>query len=103
MSSSEESEADEAMKALTRLFSDPKLPSKAHFRCSVDGPSEGDLLFESIIDEILCLDPSSNYKSWVRRLYRLGLISRIPAKWADPQDAEMPGKVGGDGDGFHLR
>jgi hypothetical protein len=31
------SEADAAMRALTELFSDPKLKAKAHFRYPVDG------------------------------------------------------------------
>jgi hypothetical protein len=31
------SEADAAMRALTELFSDPKLRGKAHFRYPVDG------------------------------------------------------------------
>jgi hypothetical protein len=66
MSSSKENEADEAMKALTRLFSDPKLPSKAHFSCSVDGPTELDLFFETILDEAFGHDANSKYKSWVR-------------------------------------
>lgn len=81
MSSSKDSEADEAMKALTRLFSDPKIPSKAHFRCRVDGPTETDLFFESILDETFGYDPNSKYKCWVRRLHRLGLISWIPREW----------------------
>ncbi len=86
MGSSTESEADEAMIALTRIFSDPKLPSNAHFRCSIDGPTELDLFFEAILDETFGHDPNSKYKCWVRRLYRLGLISRIPREWGDPED-----------------
>jgi hypothetical protein len=33
-------EADAAMAKLVELFSDPRLASKAHFRCCVDGPDE---------------------------------------------------------------
>ncbi len=32
--------ADEAMRELVELFSDPSLASKAQFRCYVDGPTE---------------------------------------------------------------
>ena len=85
MSSSEDDEVDEAMEALTRIFSDPKLAAKAHFRCSVDGPTEMDRLFESIMDETFGLHARSEYKRWVTRLYRLGLIPEVPADWGDPQ------------------
>jgi hypothetical protein len=92
MNSSEESEADEAMKALTRQFSDPKFHFKAYFHCPVDGPAEFDLLFEAILDDTFGHNPNSKYKCWVRRLYGLGLISRIPQEWADPEDAgNLPG------------
>ena len=73
--------AAEAMAKLTELFSDPNLPSKARFRCGTEGPDEFDLLFESILDEQFGYDPDSEYKVWVRRLYRLGLIPRIPREW----------------------
>ena len=73
--------ADEAMAKLVELFSDPSLASKAHFRCCVDGPDEFDLLFESIVDEQFGYDLHSEYKRWARRLYRLGLIPRIPREW----------------------
>jgi len=92
MSSSKDNEVDEAMKALTQIFSDPKLPSKAHFRCSVDGPTELDLFFERIIDEVFGPDPNSEYKCWVRRLYRLGLISKVPPEWGDPGHLELLGR-----------
>ena len=72
---------DEALAKLTELFSDPNLPSKAQFRCGVEGPDEFDVLFESIIDEQFGYDPNSEYKNWVRRLYGLGLIPRIPSEW----------------------
>jgi hypothetical protein len=45
------SAADEAMARLVELFSDPSLPSKARLRCSVEGPDDFDVLFESIIDD----------------------------------------------------
>ena len=43
--------AAEAMAKLVELFSDPSLASKAQFRCCVDGPTEFEVLFESIVDE----------------------------------------------------
>jgi hypothetical protein len=61
--------AEEAMAKLVELFSDPSLPSKARFRCPVEGPDEFDVLFESIIDDQFGHDPNSEYKRWVRRLY----------------------------------
>jgi hypothetical protein len=76
--------ADAAMRELVELFSDPNLPSKARFRCSIEGPTEFDLLFESIIDDQFGYDPNSEYKNWVRRLYSVGLISRIPSEWESP-------------------
>jgi hypothetical protein len=80
--------ADEAMRMLVELFSDPNLPSKARFRCGVEGPDEFDVLFESIVDEQFGYDPNSDYKNWVRRLYSLGLISRIPSEWNAPETLE---------------
>jgi hypothetical protein len=81
-------EADAAMKELVELFSDPNLPSKARFRCSTEGPSEFDLLFESILDDQFGYDPNSEYKSWGRHLYCLGLISRIPSEWNENEMLE---------------
>ena len=78
---SKERETDEAMKALTQIFSDPKLRSRAHFRCSVEGPMESDVFFEKFLDEAFGHNPNSKYKCWVRRLYSLGLISKIPREW----------------------
>ena len=72
---------DEALPKLRELFSDPNLPSKAQFRCGTEGPTEIDVLFESIIDEQYGYDPNSEYKRWVRRLYELGLIPRLPEEW----------------------
>ncbi len=73
--------AHEAMRRLVELFSDPSLASKAHFRCGVEGPDEFDLLFESIVDERFGHDRNSEYKQWVRRLYELGFIPRLPDEW----------------------
>ena len=50
--------ADEAMRELVELFSDPNLPSKARFRCDVEGPDEFDVLFESIVDEHFGYNPN---------------------------------------------
>jgi hypothetical protein len=65
--------ADEAMRELVELFSDPSLASKARFRCGTEGPDEFDVLFESTLDERFGYEPNSEYKQWVRRLYRLGI------------------------------
>ncbi len=77
--------AHEAMRKLVELFSDPSLASKARFRCGVEGPDEFDVLFESIVDEQFGYNPNSEYKRWVRSLYRLGLILRIPSEWKAPE------------------
>ena len=84
--------ADEAMRKLVELFSDPAVASQARFRCSTEGPDEIDVLFESILDDQFGYDPNSNYKNWVRRLYSLGLISRIPSEW-EAQNAERKSPV----------
>jgi hypothetical protein len=78
---------DAAMRDLVELFSDPVVVSQARLRCSTDGPDEFDVLFESILDEQFGYDRNSNYKTWVRRLYGLGLVSRIPSEW---KAAETP-------------
>jgi hypothetical protein len=78
--------ADEAMAKLVELFSDPSLASKAQFRCCVDGPTEFEVLLESIVDEQFGYNPNSEYKRWVRSLYRLGLILRIPSEWEAPEN-----------------
>jgi hypothetical protein len=80
--------AEEAMRKLVELFSDPSLASKAQFRCCVDGPTEFEVLFESIVDEQFGYNPNSEYKRWVRSLYRLGLILRIPSEWEAPERPE---------------
>jgi hypothetical protein len=41
-----ESEADQAMRVLTQLFSTPEVKAKAHRRCGINGPTEFDVLFE---------------------------------------------------------
>jgi hypothetical protein len=80
MSDKEESEqrvspaADQAVGGLVKLFSDPKLPSKAQFRCGVEGPTEFDVLFESVIEKVF---GDSEYKQWVKRPHDLGLIFSI--------------------------
>jgi len=70
--------ADAAIVRLVVLFSDPAMMARAHFRCSTEGPTEFDVLFESIIDDQFGYEPNSEIKNWVRRLYGLGLIPRIP-------------------------
>jgi hypothetical protein len=72
---------DAAMRELKELFSDPAVVPQARFRCSTEGPDEIDVLFESILDDQFGYDSNSKYKSWVRHLYDLGLISRIPSEW----------------------
>jgi hypothetical protein len=57
-----ESAADEAMKALRRLFSEPNLATKAHFRCSIDGPTDLSVFFESMLDDVFGRDPNGDYK-----------------------------------------
>jgi hypothetical protein len=69
------------MAKLVELFSDPSLPSKAQLRCPVEGPDDFDVLFESIIDDEFGHNPISEYKQWVRRLYQLGFIPRLPGEW----------------------
>jgi hypothetical protein len=73
--------ADAAMRNLVELFSDPAIAAQARFRCSTEGPDDIDVLFESILDNQFGYDPNSKYKCWVRHLYGLGLISRIPSDW----------------------
>jgi len=48
--------AEEAMAKL-RNCSNPSLSSKARLRCGVEGPTEFDILFESILDEQFGYDP----------------------------------------------
>jgi len=81
-------EADAAMRKLVELFSDPAVVARAHLRCSTEGPTEFDVLFESISDDQFGYEPNSKYKNWVRRLYSLGLIPRIPSEWAVAETPE---------------
>jgi hypothetical protein len=83
-----EDAANEAANALTRLFSSREIANKAHFRCSIDGPTDSDVLFESVLDDVFGRDAGSDYKRWVRRLYRLGLIPKMPRKWKTSKHLE---------------
>jgi hypothetical protein len=60
--------ADQAMRELVELFSDPAVVARAHFRCSTEGPTEFDVLFETNLDEQFGYDPNSEYKRWVTPL-----------------------------------
>jgi hypothetical protein len=42
-----------------------------------------------ILDDQFGYDPNSEYKCWVRHLYGLGLISRIPSDWESPETPEV--------------
>jgi hypothetical protein len=77
-----EDAAEAAMKALTHLFSSRKLANRAHFRCGIDGPTDFDILFQSVLDDVFGREPNSAYKCWVRRLCRSGLISTVPDSWS---------------------
>ena len=68
--------ADEGFRGLTEIFSDPKLRGRAHFRCSLEGPSEIDLALHRAIDEVFGCE-EHEYERWVERLYRLGLIKSL--------------------------
>jgi hypothetical protein len=81
-------EADAAAAELVKIFSDPNLSTKPRFRCAVEGPDEFDVMFESIMEEQFGDEPNSKYKNWVRRLYGLGLIPRIPSEWEAPETLE---------------
>ena len=81
--------ADAAMRKLVELFSDPAIAAQARFRCSTEGPDDIDVLFESILDDQFGYDSNSEYKCWVRHLYGLGLISRIPSEWESPEMPEV--------------
>jgi hypothetical protein len=71
-------EADAAMAELVKIFSDPNLPTIPRFRCRVEGPDECDVMFESIMEEQF---GDSEYEEWAKRLYKLGLIARLPDEW----------------------
>jgi len=85
---------DAAMRELKELFSNPAVVSQARLCCSTEGPTEVDVMFESIIDEQYGYDPNSEYKRWVRRLYRLGLIPRIPSEWELSEEQAGRNKFG---------
>jgi hypothetical protein len=62
------------MRALTELFSDPKVKGKAHFRYPVDGQrSETDGAVDPALEA--AFGPNKEYERWVRRLRRLGLVN----------------------------
>jgi hypothetical protein len=84
--------ADAAMRELVELFSDPAIVARAHFRCSTEGPTDIEVMFESILDDQFGYEPNSEYKNWIRRLYDLGLIPRIPSEWEAPEtpDGKSP-------------
>lgn len=77
--------ADEAMRKLVELFSDPAVVARAHFRCSTEGLTDLEVMLGSILDDQFGHDPNSEYKNWIRRLYDLGLIPRIPSDWEAPE------------------
>ncbi len=82
------SDADNAMRALVELFSDPKLKSKAHFRYPVDGRrSEAEQAVDAAIEA--AFGPDKKREHWVRRLRRLGLVNDrnggTPAKRPRPR------------------
>ena len=79
---------DAAMRELKELFSNPAVVSQARLCCSTEGPTEFDVMFESILDDQFGYNPNSEYKNWVRSLYRLGLIPRIPSEWEVPETPE---------------
>jgi hypothetical protein len=85
--------ADAATRNLVELFSDPAIAAQARFRCSTEGPDDIDVLFESILDDQFGYDPNSKYKCWVRHLYGLGLISRIPSEWEAPETPERKSRA----------
>jgi hypothetical protein len=61
---------DAIARALSKLFSNPKLRSRAHFRYPVDGKlSEFERAFDAIGG------PNKKQERWVRRLRQLGLIN----------------------------
>ena len=90
--------ADAAMRKLVELFSDPAVVAGAHFRCSTEGPTDIDVMIESIIDEQFGYDENSEYKQWGRCLYRLGLIPTIPSEWATSGETGRGEFVGAAGD-----
>lgn len=78
-----ECDAYQAVKGLAQLFSTPEVKAKAHYRCGIGGPTELNVIFEEALDHVFGRDLDSEYKRWVRRLYKLGLISHMPDDWKD--------------------
>jgi hypothetical protein len=68
------SDPDEAMRALTELFSEPELRRSAHFRYPVDGRlNDFDRAIYDAVDKQF--GPNTKRERWVQRLRRLGLVS----------------------------
>ena len=78
-----ESDADQAMESFAQLFLAPEVKAKAHHRCGIGGPTELNVVFEEALDHVFGRDPNSEYKRWIGRLYKLGLISHMPGDWKD--------------------
>lgn len=68
-----ESDADQGMESFAQLILAPEVKAKAHHRCGVGGPTELNVVFEEALDHVFGRDPNSEYKRWIRRLYKLGL------------------------------
>jgi hypothetical protein len=66
---------NDAIKALAELFSSPRVRAHAHFRYRIGGPTEVEKAFDSACEEVFGHDCDKEYKRWVRRLRRLGLIA----------------------------
>jgi len=69
-------EVDAALEKLKELFSDPAMATRASFRCSTEGPTADEAMNESIRGE-----ENSEYRQWIKRLYELGFIPRLPDEW----------------------
>lgn len=54
---------NEAMKALTRIFSSRQLFTNAYFRCGIEGPTEFDLFYESMRSDLFVVNPATDYKN----------------------------------------
>jgi hypothetical protein len=76
------------MRELIELFSDPKIRSTASFRCCTDGPTEFDILFESIVDEQYGYDPNSEYKRSSDVFIASDLFQQFPVNGQPPRKAE---------------
>jgi hypothetical protein len=69
-------EVDAALEKLKELFSDPAMATRASLRCSTEGPTDDEVMIESI-----CGEENSEYRQWIKRLYELGFIPRLPDEW----------------------